>query len=238
LTLLFTKFLMYPLGAAILGGATALALSFTKWHHLGQALLGVVLICLWLAATPALASWLNWCVASQVPALELETLPPSDAVILLGGGSWGQILHARRIYLAGKAPRIVISGGDLHWLSPAASEAQQMADFLVELGVPRSALILETKSSTTRENAVNTAVIFKAHGWRTGILVTSGVHMPRALGAFRKVGIDVVSPTYISGPPQVDSLLYLLPDVNALASTTLAIKEMMGLRVYRLRGWA
>jgi uncharacterized SAM-binding protein YcdF (DUF218 family) len=53
-----------------------------------------------------------------------------------------------------------------------------VADFLVELGAPRSALVLETSSRTTRENAVNTASAFKEHGWRDGILVTSSAHMP------------------------------------------------------------
>ena len=41
------------------------------------------------------------------------------------------------------------------------AEAQRVADFLVEIGAPRSALILETGSRNTRENAVNTAAIFK-----------------------------------------------------------------------------
>jgi uncharacterized SAM-binding protein YcdF (DUF218 family) len=189
-------------------------------------LLGVVLIGLWFAATPALAKWLNWRLASRVPGVKLETLPPSDAVILLGGGSYSRILHAKRIYLAGKAPRIVISGGN--------------AGPLVELGVPRSALILETQSRTTRENAVNTAVIFKTHGWRTGLLVTSAGHMPRALAAFQKVGLDAVpAATHIhAGPSQLDSLLNLLPDTDALAWTKSTIREMIGLRVYRHRGWA
>ena len=67
-----------------------------------------------------------------------------------------------------------------------------MADLLVKLGAPRSALILETKSRTTRGNAVNTATILREHDWRSGLLVTSGAHMPRALAAFQKVGLGVV----------------------------------------------
>jgi uncharacterized SAM-binding protein YcdF (DUF218 family) len=115
-----------------------------------------------------------------------------------------------------------------------------MADVQSGLGVPLSALIPETKSRNTHENAVNTAAIFKAHGWRTGLLVTSGVHMRRALAAFRKVGLAVVpaAPDLSTGPPQVNSLLDLLPDAQALAQTTLAIREMVGLCVYRLCGWA
>jgi uncharacterized SAM-binding protein YcdF (DUF218 family) len=161
-------------------------------------------------------------------------------VILLGGASDSRILYASRIYHAGKAPRILISGGNLPWGSAAVPEAEQIADLLVEFGAPRSALILETKSRTTRENAVNSAAIFREHGWRNGLLVTSGAHMPRAIAAFHKVGLDVVlaATDIYAGPLQLDSLLDLLPDAGALARTTSAIKEMIGLRVYRFRSWA
>ena len=115
-----------------------------------------------------------------------------------------------------------------------------IADLLAELGTPRSALILETKSRNTRENAINTAAIFKDNGWRQGLLVTSGAHMPRALAAFQKVGLDVTpAATDIhAGPGQSVSLIDVLPDAAALARTTSAIKEIIGLCVYRYRGWA
>ena len=147
-----------------------------------------------------------------------------------------RLMHALRIYRAGKAPLIVISAAD-------APEAQLNADRLVELGAPRSALILETESQNTRENAVNAAAIFKEHGWRTGLLVTSAAHMPRALAAFQKVGLSLTpAATDIRASPlrslRFVSLLDLLPDAGALNRTMLAIKEMIGLCIYRLLGWA
>jgi uncharacterized SAM-binding protein YcdF (DUF218 family) len=48
------------------------------------------------------------------------------------------------------------------WQAAVAPEAELIADLLIELGVPRSALILKTESRNTRENAINTAAIFKA----------------------------------------------------------------------------
>ena len=182
-------------------------------------------------------------------------LPQSDVVIVLGGvlgqplppqiaadlgDPVDRIIHALRIYRAGKAPLIAISGGNLPWQDAIAPESQLIADLLIELGAPRSALILETASRNTRESAVNTAAIFKEHGWRTGLLVTSGAHMPRALAAFQKLGLDVTpAATDIHARPiKSVSLLDLLPDAEALVRTTSAIKEMMGLCFYRLHGWA
>jgi uncharacterized SAM-binding protein YcdF (DUF218 family) len=104
---------VYPLGAALLIGATALILSFTSWRRIGQVLLGIVLVALWIAATPIFANWLDLRWESQVPLVSVERLPESDVVILLGPGSYDLMMRALRIYRAGKAPIIAISGGNL-----------------------------------------------------------------------------------------------------------------------------
>src|SRR5262249_54862197 len=148
---------------------------------------GCVLAALWIAATPVFANWLSERLESGVTANSLETLPQGDAVILPGGASVGRVMAALRLYNAGKAPFIVITGGNLPWHKAAVPEPQRIAYFLVELGAPRSALIWETRSRNKRENAVNTAAIFKEHGWRHGLLVTEGLFMRRALATFHKV---------------------------------------------------
>ncbi len=139
-----------------------------------------------------------------------------------------------------KVERILVTGGNLPWETGVKPESQLVTDLLVELGVPPDAIFQDDASRNTRENAVNSAAIMQAHGWRTALLVTSGAHTPRALAAFRRVGIDaiaaatdvkVVHPTY-------DTALDLLPDAAALARTTDAIKELIGLAYYRMRGWA
>jgi hypothetical protein len=55
----------------------------------------------------------------------------------------------RILHRAGKAPLIVISAGNLPWPPAVAPESQLIADLLVELGVPRSAMILESGSRNT-----------------------------------------------------------------------------------------
>jgi uncharacterized SAM-binding protein YcdF (DUF218 family) len=133
--LFITKFLslfLYPLGAAILMSAFALVLSFTRWRRIGQLLLSCVLASLWIAATLVFANWLNKRLESDIAANNVETLPQGDAVILPGGASVGRIMAALRLYNAGKAPFIVITGGNLPWHKAAVPEAQRIADFLVE----------------------------------------------------------------------------------------------------------
>src|SRR5262249_9934744 len=220
--------LVYPLGAA---SAIPLAICFTGWWRIGLPLLVFALVALWIAAMPFFASWLNWRLESEFPPVNVDTLPQSDAVVLLGGfgldfdNPANRIMHALHVYRAGKAPLIVYSGG--------------YADPLVALGVPRAAVILETESRNTRENAVNTAAIFKARGWCSGILVTSAAHMPRALAAFQRVGLNLVpaTPGVQVGSTQFNGHLDLQIDREALRRTTEAIKEIVGLLIYRSLGW-
>lgn len=216
------------------------AISFTKWWRLWTSLVGFAIITLWVAGTPIFANSLNSFLESRFPPVSIDKLPRADVVILLGGASETRIRHALQIYRAGKAERIVISGGVPPSNPTAIPEAQQMAQRLVELGVPRSALILETGSRNTRENAVNTAAIFKKRGWQSGLLVTSGAHMPRAVAAFRRVGLNVIpAATDIhAGPVRFSRLVDFLPCPEAFASTMSALREMIGLGVYRYRDWA
>ena len=189
------------------------------------------------------------------PPRPLAELPRSDVIILLGGilaqplpprtrpdlGETGdRLLEALRLYRAGKAEHIVVTGGNLPWQSAVAPEAEFIGDLLVELGAPRSALVLETASRNTYENAVNTAAIMGENGWRSGLLVTSAAHMPRALATFAKAEIEVTpaSADIRVRLPLYDGLLDFLPDAEALSRTTACMKEWIGFRVYKYRNWA
>ena len=78
-------------------------------------------------------------------------------------------------------------------------------------------------------------------------LVISAMHMPRSLLIFKRQGIAAMAaPTdfFVSnyelqelGNSSQSKLLYLLPDADKLDLFTRALKEYIGLFVYRLRGW-
>jgi uncharacterized SAM-binding protein YcdF (DUF218 family) len=154
-------------------------------------------------------------------------------------GAADRVWHTARIYHAGRAPRVVASGGNQPWLGGVCSEASAMRDFLVDLGVPAEAVWLEERSRNTRENAVHTAKILEAQGIGPMPLVTSALHMPRALATFRAAGINAIpAPTDFEVEVRPRVFLDWLPDAEALAASTRALKEYPGLWVYRYRGWA
>jgi uncharacterized SAM-binding protein YcdF (DUF218 family) len=122
-----------------------------------------------------------------------------------------------------------------------------MADILVNLGVPNSAILQDSKSLNTYQNAVNVRQIMQERGIRRVLLVTSAMHMPRSLRIFQRQGIEAIpAPTDFlitqqeinepSSSPQA-TLLNLVPDADQLQNTTRALKEYIGTVVYHLRGW-
>ena len=104
---------------------------------------------------------------------------------------------AAQLYLAGRAPKVLLSGGALEG---DVSEARGMAHAIRQQGVPETALILENSSRTTYENAAMTEDQLKARGIGKILLVTSALHMPRAMAAFAKQGVVAIA---APAPPQI-----------------------------------
>ena len=254
MTLFLSKLLpvfAYPLGLAILLGVFAVLYG----RRVGRVALALALVLLWAASMPVSSNWLLGQLEAEYPPGSIETLPHADVAIVLGG-SLGQplpprvtsdlseaadrILYAARLFRAGKVDGILVTGGNLPWQAAVKPESQLVTDLLVEFGVRPDAIVQDADSRNTHENAVNSAAIMHAHSWRSALLVTSGAHMPRALAAFRHVGLNVIpAATDIRVVyPLYTSALDFLPDAGALAQTTQAIKEWIGLAVYRARGWA
>lgn len=246
--------LAYPLGVSLSLAVLALILFGLNWRRWGSAFLGIAIVWLGLWSLPVVSDTLRLSLEGQFENRPVDDLPMADAVVVLGGGitpvplHWpypdlGQgadrVWHAARIYQAGKAPRVIISGGRLPWLGERTPESEAMRRFLIDLGVPEEALLLEDQSRNTHENAVYTAKLLQELDLDKVLLVTSALHMPRALATFRSAGIDAFpAPTDFEVIPQPPHPLRWLPDAGALSESTRALKEYLGLWVYRWRGWA
>lgn len=246
---------VYPVGLTILGSIAALALSLTGLVRTSRLVLAAAITVLWISSTPLFAKWLYGLLEAEYPPAAIEDLPRSDVAIVLGGSigrplpprgapdageAFDRVLHTARLFRAGRVDAVLASGGNLPWLVTSTSEAELIADLLVELGVRPSAIALEPDSRNTHENAVNTAAVMLSREWNSALLVTSAAHMPRALATFEKAGITAVpAPTdFRVTYPLYESVLDLLPSAEAVERSTDALKELLGLLVYRLRGWA
>ena len=128
----------------------------------------------------------------------------ADAIVVLGcqlfsGGRPSERLRRRvalgvALYREGTAPLILMSGGG----AGAITEAAVMRDLAREAGVPNAAVLLETESRNTFENAAYTARLLHGIGKRRIVLVSDRAHLPRASRMFRRAGLDVVG---VAGVP-------------------------------------
>jgi uncharacterized SAM-binding protein YcdF (DUF218 family) len=150
-----------------------------------------------------------------------------------------RVLHAARLYRAGKAPVVLVTGGAIPWLGSDIPEAGSMVALLEEWGVPGAAIIAEAASRNTYENAVFSKPLLSEYGLRRVLLVTSALHMRRALATFRTAGIDAVpaATDYTVTYRDWRTVIDFLPDARALSHTTDAIREYVGYVYYRWKGW-
>jgi len=120
-------------------------------------------------------------------------------------------------------PLLVLTGTGIGGDSAAA-----MRDHAArKLGVPAAAMLLETRSTTTRENLVLAAELLRRNRLQRVFLVTSASHMGRAFLAARLVAPEVAwvaVPVEDVGPP---SRVYRT-----------RAQEWLKLAGYWLRGWA
>jgi uncharacterized SAM-binding protein YcdF (DUF218 family) len=154
--------------------------------------------------------------------------------LILGQAST-RVWHAAALYRAGKARWIVVAAGNRPEHAAEQVEAEAITEMLVQLGVPRAAIVQDGSSRTTRENARNVRPLLERLGARRVLLVTSAMHMPRALQTFEKVwgpsGPQLIpAVTDVKGPAEPFTPVELwLPSLDALLSVTRSLKEFAGM---------
>jgi uncharacterized SAM-binding protein YcdF (DUF218 family) len=115
----------------------------------------------------------------------------ADAIVVLGCRGPAALLRRLeigiRLFDQGAAPLLVLSGGG----SGPVPEAELMRRAAIADGVPPTALLIDSLSRDTFENARETARLLSARGLRSVLLVSDRVHLPRAVLLFRLAGLRV-----------------------------------------------
>ncbi|NES71952.1 MAG: YdcF family protein, partial [Okeania sp. SIO2D1] len=170
------------------------------------------LIVLIISSSPVFAVWAAQ--QAEEDAIELVSVSAccdekADAIVLLGQGTTQpvipdriqiqltktaeRIIYASQLYKKGLAPYIIVSAGPRIGDENSTVEAVDIKKILIELGVPRRAIILEPDGRTVYESAIETRDILDARGLDpTIILVTSAVNIRRASLTFTDIGMRVI----------------------------------------------
>ncbi len=240
------KSLLLPPGGLILLGLLGLVLINRR---LGKLLVFLSLLGFYTLSTPLL-SGLLMSGLEVYPALSTREARRSgaQAIVVLGGGRYLDApeyggdsirsLHLERLrYAAWLAQRtglpIIPSGGVV--ITEGAPEAWLARDILKnEFNVKIAAV--EDVSRTTRENAQLTKVVLDRLGIRRILLVTHAWHMPRAMEAMVKAGVDAQpAPTSFQYKEDNEERFRdWLPNASAFLVSYWAIHEYVGRLWYRI----
>ena len=192
--------------------------------------------------------------AWEVPPVPVASLSTYEVGIVLGGittdkeprdrvhvsGSADRVLHAVQLYRRGKIKKVLVSGGSGKIFKDQVPEAELLKRLLLLSGVPASAIITESASRNTRENAVNCAQLLdRDYPNRRHLLITSAYHLRRAAACFRKVKLPVDSygVDFRSDEPAYTPDELLLPSTGALEGWEVVVRELVGIVAYTVAGY-
>jgi len=221
--------------------------------------------CLWSAIGVLFLGGNEWLASSLAKSLEWrflspDPLPEAQCILVLGGGVVSQayprqtrelaeegdrVFYAAHLYRMGKARIVVCTGGIVPGSARETPNAEDMAAVLRVLGVPAEAIVVETTSRNTYEHTRNVGPLLKEREFRRVLLVTSALHMPRALGVFKRQcpGTEFIpAPTDFSQTAPkprsfIKEVAAVIPSAESLRLMGNALHEYIGIAYYKCRGW-
>lgn len=177
-------------------------------------------------------------------------------VVILGSGSYTAVdwtggraavpdliglertAEGARVYKLIDPAWIVSSGGLSDPRAMSSPPGQTMAEMLVRLGVPRARIIVKDEARDTHDESERVKALVPALHVDHVVLVTSAVHMPRAVAVFRAAGIEVIpAPAHENRPWTLEWRARYLPSDPGMYEASLAAHEIFGYAYYRMRGW-
>lgn len=223
-----------------------------RWTR--RLLLGAILLAALLHSEPALYAVRYPLESRYAPLIDPRKVGSYDAIVVLTGGvvpagglipfptvsesMFRRLEEAWRLYRITPRP-IIVSGGHVDPFLPPRDENQIACDYLIRWGVPPNEVIAEPVSRDTFESAVEVQKILERRGWRRFLLVTSAIHMPRSMLAFRTVCPEPVpAPGDFTIGEIPSSPLEQFPSEEAGGNMTSALHEYIGLVNYEVRAWS
>ncbi len=245
-------FFALPSNLVVALGLLGVVLTRTRYRRAGRRLMAASIVLLAGFGLSPLGKALIEPLEDRFPPWDASRGVP-DGIVVLGGAIDPEFVASRgapdlneaaeRITvvadLARRYPqaRILYSGGSGRLVYQGGTEAEFAGAMIESFGVPKSRLILEGQSRNTVENAMFSLRLAAPKPGERWLLVTSGYHMPRSIGVFRKAGfpVEAYPVDYRTRGPQ--DLLIPFDDVaSGLRRTDTAAHEWVGLVVYWLTG--
>ncbi|MGB9697983.1 MAG: YdcF family protein [Thermodesulfobacteriota bacterium] len=168
-----------------------------------------------------------------------EELRQAEVIVVLGGGidrgrflspqSAQRLIRGAQLYYAGWAPKILFAGGDTAQIG--IPEALVFAQEARKLRIPEQDILVEKNAHHTREQVLEIKKMAAKNKWQNLLIVTSYIHMKRALLAFENLGLKVY-------PAPADPYeKYAHHPLVRLQVFGQIIREYGAIIYYKARGW-
>ena len=242
--------LLFAPNVLILMAIISTLLWLLKWRKVAVFALGTGFLWVFLWSLPATTLIAGGYLEQRYPRKAPADYPKADAIVVLGGHiqgnrhNWFEDFNrdlvvsresvAAELFDAQRSDLILLSGGAL---KGSVSDTATMARSLQSMGIPATAIIQETQSQNTLENARLTDKTLRDLERQQILLVTSALHMPRAMTAFDDQPM-IVTPAPLPAQiiwPKGRTMPIWMPDLHTLLASQTIIKEYVGLILYWVR---
>ncbi|OGO13982.1 MAG: hypothetical protein A2Y93_04710 [Chloroflexi bacterium RBG_13_68_17] len=239
-----------------LTGGVMLLLAGRRTQAWGKRWLAFLAGLYWILSLPVVSGGLVGLLSlGYAPIESAAQAEGAEAVVVLGGGAATlralgaelslltteaalRVLEAARVQQLIEARWVIASGGTTAEAGVVTPESLPLQEALIQVGVPGDRILLESDSHDTHEQALAVAALLQARGVDSFVLVTSPDHMRRAVLSFRGVGLDPIpSPAPIRSETLPAPVSTFLPTLRSLEESAGALREVLGLGYYALRGW-
>jgi uncharacterized SAM-binding protein YcdF (DUF218 family) len=245
-------FFALPSNLLLAIGLVGAAIAVLRGGRAGGKLIVASLILLAIFGLSPLANALILPLEQRFPPWDASRGPPTGMVVL--GGAFDTIVSDTRddlplneaaermtvsAALARQYPqaRIIFTGGTGTLLYGGPTEGVLARRFYASLGIAPERVTIEEESRTTAENALLTRPLADPKPGERWLLITSAFHMPRAVGAFRRVGFMVEAYPVDYRTRGIEDLARPFPSLGeGLRRGDIAMREWVGLLMYRLAG--
>ena len=240
-----------PTSLLLLAGIAGIILLVAGARRVGLALLVLPVAFELVLDVVPFSDWVLAPLEDRFPTL--RTIPPGiTGEIAIGGAVDPEMTAARgipslndaaermtefvRLALLHPEWRLAFTGGSGRVLRSDLSEADVARMLWDGLGLAGRSIVYEDRSRTTWENAVLLARIVHPTPDERWILITSAMHMPRAMGAFRRAGWNVLADPVGYKTAPVAAVVADQSLNGRLALLDAAVHEWAGLVIYRIEG--
>ncbi len=205
-------------------------------------------IVLIVSSNPIIGNYLTKKLEYPYKPIPINTLKNSDAIVVLSGmlkqvgdknyniyefSDPDRFFGGLDLIRENKSDKIIFTAGQLPWTDNWQPEGLILKNKAISLGVPEAKILVSENVKNTYEESLAVKKLIPNNP--DIILITSAYHMDRSKYLFEKQGFEVTPfPVDFKSIDTKISILSFLPDVSAISTTSLYIRENIGRFYYKL----